>query len=154
MYRKILVPTDLTDKSEAVLRLAKEQLAPDGEMILLHVIRPYTAMGIAPGPHIMPFDELEELQRSEAMERLNEVTSRMKGDTEVWTHEAVVHKSVSQGILDVAQKREADLIALYTHDRKGLARLIMGSVSGEVEREADADVDVKVFTPPELMLAS
>ena len=42
----------------------------------------------------------------------------------------------------------ADLIAMYTHQRKGLARVFSGSVASEVKKRASTEV--RVFTPSEL----
>jgi nucleotide-binding universal stress UspA family protein len=41
-----------------------------------------------------------------------------------------------------------DLIAMYTHDRKGIARLIKGSIASDVSKIAP--IEVKVFKPREL----
>ena len=55
---------------------------------------------------------------------------------------------MARGILEVAAGASVDLIAMYTHDRKGLARIFRGSVAREVQRRAS--IEVRVFTPPEL----
>jgi nucleotide-binding universal stress UspA family protein len=43
-------------------------------------------------------------------------------------------------ILEEAQKRPTDLIALETHARRGLARLVLGSVADKVVRGASVPV--------------
>jgi len=48
----------------------------------------------------------------------------------------------------MAAQEKADLIAMYTHDRKGLARLVKGSIAAKVER--GAPTEVRVFKPTEL----
>ena len=40
MYQRILVPVDKSKEAEGVLQLVQENLAPGGEVILLHVIQP------------------------------------------------------------------------------------------------------------------
>ena len=40
MYRKVLVPLDMSRESEGVLGLVQRDLAWDGALILLHVIPP------------------------------------------------------------------------------------------------------------------
>ena len=42
-----------------------------------------------------------------------------------------------------------DLIGMYTHDRKGLAKLIRGSIAEKVQRRAP--IKVQVFRPRELV---
>jgi nucleotide-binding universal stress UspA family protein len=43
---------------------------------------------------------------------------------------------VAEGITGVAAQEKADLIAMYNHDRKGLAGLVKGSIAAKVERGA------------------
>jgi nucleotide-binding universal stress UspA family protein len=56
--------------------------------------------------------------------------------------EAVVEiaPSVAQGILDLAQRRSADAIVIATHGRRGVQRLVLGSVADKVVRGADIPV--------------
>ena len=72
----------------------------------------------------------------------------LNGDPTRWHREVVVAESVSEGIVDFARKEEVDLIAMYTHDRKGIARLIKGSIARDVSKRAP--IEVKVFKPREL----
>lgn len=48
--------------------------------------------------------------------------------------------SVAQGILDLADSRDADVIAIATHGRSGVGRLLLGSVADKVVRGADRPV--------------
>ena len=59
--------------------------------------------------------------------------------------------SVAQGIADFAAREEVDLIAMYTHDRKGLAKLIRGSIAEKVQERGL--VAVRVFKPKELIVS-
>jgi nucleotide-binding universal stress UspA family protein len=65
-----------------------------------------------------------------------------------WHCEAVVSRSVAEGITNYAIQEGVDLIAMYTHDRKGLARLIRGSIAAQVQR--NSPIEVRVFRPREL----
>lgn len=49
-------------------------------------------------------------------------------------------KTVPDGILQYADEVDADLLVVYTHARKGLLRLITGSVAEEVVNHADIPV--------------
>ena len=62
--------------------------------------------------------------------------------------EVVVSDSVADGIADIARREEVGLIAMYTHDRKGLAKLIKGSIAEKVQKRATTEV--QVFRPREL----
>ena len=60
----------------------------------------------------------------------------------------VVSKSVAECIGNYASQEGADLIAMYTHGRTGLARLLKGSVTAEVRKRAS--VEVQAFGSSEL----
>ena len=150
MYRKVLVPLDGSRESEEVLSRLQGELAPDGEVILLKVIPPMSSRSVG-GGNIILGSQLEESERSEASDYLREVARRGAGDSSVrWGYQVVVARSVPQGIVDFAMHNEPDLIAMYTHERKGLARLFRGSVAAEVQRTAPTPV--RVFTPSEMVL--
>jgi nucleotide-binding universal stress UspA family protein len=55
---------------------------------------------------------------------------------------------VAEGITGVAAQEKADLIAMYNHDRKGLAGLVKGSIAAKVER--GEPTEVLVLKPTEL----
>ena len=40
MYKRILIPLDGTQEAESVVPVVKDELAPDGEIILVQVIPP------------------------------------------------------------------------------------------------------------------
>jgi nucleotide-binding universal stress UspA family protein len=54
--------------------------------------------------------------------------------------EVVINRPAPLAILDVARARAVDLIALETHGRGGLARLVLGSVADKVLRGASTPV--------------
>jgi nucleotide-binding universal stress UspA family protein len=48
--------------------------------------------------------------------------------------------SIPDAVVAAAHKAEADLLVLNTHGRKGLSRLLLGSVAERVAREAPCEV--------------
>ncbi|MFB6247341.1 MAG: universal stress protein [Salinibacter sp.] len=52
----------------------------------------------------------------------------------------VVHPSAAEGLLAYAAEHDIRLLVLGTHGRRGLRRLVVGSVAEEVARRADAPV--------------
>ena len=60
----------------------------------------------------------------------------------------VVSSSVAECIANFASQEGADLIAMYTHERTGLAKLLKGSVTADVKRRAS--VEVRAFGSSEL----
>ena len=146
MHRKVVLPLDGSPESEGVFSLIREDLASDGTLIPLHIIHPPKTMVI--GGQIVDSSAQLEVERSKAMGYLRDAARRMGVEGVGMRCEVAVADSVSEGIVEFATKEEADLIAMYTHDRKGLARLIKGSIARDVQRKVP--MAVKVFTPREV----
>lgn len=139
MYTKILVPLDGSERAEKIVDHV-EELARlyDAEVMFLQVIEcPPVVSGIVGAP----FDEeqcLKEVQR-----RKGEVESylaawqakfREKGIT---ARTLLGHGTVVEAILDTAEHEGADLIALASHGRSGLSRVLHGSVAAGVLHRVD-----------------
>ena len=116
--RKILVPLDRSfEATERVLSVAQEVLAPGGEGILLHVIPPQNAR--MSGLVYMSAQEVENMERSRALGFLGYFANRLNRGVCHWRPEVVVASPVAAGIREVALREDVDLIAMYTHDRRG-----------------------------------
>ena len=146
MYRKILVPLDGSKDAEGVIPLVQGELAPDGEAIVLQIIPPGKSQSF--GGQVFLGSQREDADRSRAQAYLKGVLRRVDADPQQWRCDVSVSESVARGIVDFAAREKADLIAMYTHDRKGLAAFIKKSIAKDVLRRAQ--IEVKVFTPKEL----
>ena len=131
--RRILVPLDGTEHSEAILDTVKPlALRTGAEIALLHVesaVRdpaPQWAFH-GPGP------------RRAAESRFEELADRLE-DQGVVAYALVAHGEAPAEILSRARSVDADLIAMSTHARAGLDRAVMGSVAEVVLRNADRAV--------------
>ena len=125
MYQKILVPLDKSKEAEGVLRMVEEQLVPGGEVILLTIIPPEDTRFY--GETVFSVSQLEEIYRSKAMEYLRTVSESLADASMRSRCEVIISSSVVYAIVKFAELEKADLIMMYTHDRKGLAKLIKGS---------------------------
>jgi len=143
MYRKILVPLDGSKDAENVLPLVGKVVAPGGEVILLHVLPVYPQMTI--GDFVQPGAQREEAERTKMMAYMRGAIERVGGPPGRRRCEVVASKSVADGIMDFAAVEEVDLIAMYAYDRRGLARLVRGSIVERVRRRAP--IEVQIFTP-------
>ena len=140
MYRKILIPLDGSAEAEGVLPIAQGLMTPDSEVILFQVISPGRSRAFG-----------EYTVRREAIRYLRQVINKLVEPPGRWRCEAAVSASVADGIVDIARSEEVDLIAMYTHDRKGLSKLIKGSIAEKVRKMATAEV--QVFKASELVAA-
>ena len=140
MYQKILVPLDGSAEAEGVLPMVREYITPESEGVLFQVVAPGKTRAFG-----------EYTVRREATKYLRQVVSQLGEPAVRWRCEVVVAKSVAQAIVDFAVRDNVDLIAMYTHDRKGLAKLIKGSIAEKVQKSAP--IDVRVIKPRELVPA-
>lgn len=147
MYNKILVPLDLSEESEGVLPLVVDLLNPRGEGILLHVIPPGHVRSI--GGVVQLASQIEEKAREKAMAYLKRLAGQFGDDSRQWSCAVSVSGSLPDEIVGFGLRESVDLIAMYTHDRKGLAKLVKGSVADKVQKKAS--IDVKLFRPRELV---
>ena len=84
----------------------------------------------------------------DAMTYLKGVAQQERVGSARWTYEAIVARSVGEAIVDFARRERVDLIAIYTHDRKGLSRLLRSSTARKVQRSAP--MHVNVYTPSDV----
>lgn len=146
MYRKALIPLDGSKEAEEVFPLVKAELDPEGEVILVQVIPPTKTQMV--GGHIILGSQQEEADRYEAISYLRSVGRQQDWAADQWRFEVEVDNSVAEGIVRLAGREGADLIAMYTHDRKLLARHIKRSIAREVQRRAG--MEVRIFGVREL----
>jgi nucleotide-binding universal stress UspA family protein len=130
MYKKILVPLDGSPLAEAVLphvqALAKSE---DAEIVLLRV-------AVTPDPNFFHRDEGEGRQITDAIEGEaldyleTEITKLQKEGAKVTS--ITRDGTIPDTILKVAEETHADVIAMATHGRIGIQRLLQGSVAEEI----------------------
>ena len=146
MYQNVLVPLDRSAESEGVLDVVPKLVNEGGTATLLTVIPPGRTRSM--GELVILGSQQEEEDRSRALAYLNRISGRLKESSVQATTAVVVNDSVPAAIVSYANRNSVDLISMFTHDRRGLARLVKGSVAREVERRAV--MPVRVFRPEDL----
>ena len=134
MKNKILVPLDGSELAAQALPQASELAKRMGaELILLSVIVPMETWLEAAGA----FDSDTRLndEAAAAMAYLTS-TGESLDKIGVTARSRVVLGRAAESIRFVANEENADLIAMTTHGRSGLPRLVLGSVAAEVVRTA------------------
>ena len=132
MYRSILVPLDGSKLAEAILPHV-EELAHhyESKVIFLGVVEPEPII-IAPEPVYTSFDDDSYRERIRQVESY--LTAR-QGEFQEKGIKATIHVGhgpVVEGIIDVAESEDVDLIAMASHGRTGLSRVFYGSVAAGV----------------------
>ena len=146
MYQNVLVPLDRSVESEGVLDVLPDLVGSEGQATLLSVIPPGRTRSL--GELVVLGTQQEEEDRARAMAYLNRIANRLRESSVESTTAVVVHDSVASAIVAFANRNSVDLISMFTHDRRGLAKLVKGSVAREVERRAV--MPVRVFRPEDL----
>ena len=127
--RTVLHPTDFSDRSDFAFRLPCT-LARDygARLVVVHVAEPAVPIygnGVVIPP---PQNSLEPLRA-----RLHRLLPR---DPKVRVEHRLAEGDAATEILRLAQEAQADVIVMGTHGRRGLARMLMGSVAEKVVRKA------------------
>ena len=139
MYQRIVVPLDGSIvEVEGVIARAQDMLDPEGEAILLQVVP--SGEHKAVGQYVKFGLQVERDQRSRAMGYLKYFAAGLNKSSDRWNCEVIVADSVVEGIVDFAIEEQADLIAMYTHNRQGLAKLVGVSAAEEVRARAPMEV--------------
>jgi len=133
--RRILIPLDGSDLAEQILRPATELGSlTQAEYTLLRVVEPFL-----PPPHQLPGPLFDQLAR-EAQTYLDGVAGSLREQSLRVETRVVINRFAAAAILEEARVHDSDLIALGTHGRGGLARVLLGSVADKVVRGATTPV--------------
>lgn len=131
-FRHVLVPLDGSELSATILGPAADLAAAAGaRLTLVHVVSSSAILGARIFP-LLPDDVEPAMEKArEYLEaRAEELRTRgLHVDVHVEEHEAP-----GRAIATIAEKLDADLIALATHGYGGLKRALLGSVADKVLR--------------------
>jgi nucleotide-binding universal stress UspA family protein len=146
----IVVPLDGTPLAEQMVRTAADVAKVcDAGLTLLRVIKPVVAMTPPVGGASMGqmaaelIDRLTAVQkelRKEALTYLERVAAPFRAEGLRVTTRVTQDEQPAVAILSEAELEGAGLIALATHGRRGLSRLVLGSVADKVVRAAKMPV--------------
>lgn len=147
LWKRVLVPLDGSPVAETVVPTASRMARLLGlEIVLLRAVRDEPPRVIDSGRHIV-IDQTAQ-HRQEAEEYLRTVAAGLSaGGLRVRT--VVRAGDAAREILDGARECEADLIAMTTHGRGALGRLLHGSVTEAVLHRAHLPVFVVRATEAE-----
>ncbi|MEW6706565.1 MAG: universal stress protein [Pseudomonadota bacterium] len=132
MFKKILVPTDGSELANgAALRaVALAQLA-NASMAIVFVqdIYPYQGIGEASATGLQAYMAEARSQGLAAADRIAQAARDAGVAVETFV---VENHQAAVGIVEAARDHGADLIAMGSHGRSGLAKLVLGSVAAKV----------------------
>jgi len=160
-FKKILIATDFSDASRvAVLRGLDFAKQFGAELHLFHAV-PISQVSVLP-----PIDSAPSAEDwlGPALGHAEQLMAELVASLDFGSLKVtkVVRQSdfAASGVLRYAEEVDADLLVLGTHGRRGLRRLIMGSVAEEIVRTAPcavfsctSDVDEVPSWPREILVA-
>jgi len=135
--KKVLIPTDFSETSQAATQYAVELAKKfNAKIYLLHVIEdPIVYMPMFESYALPPKEDFENFAKT----RLdNWILDEDKGDLEIETK--WVHGNPFVDILKFAKREDVDLMVIGTHGRSFTAHLLLGSVAEKVVRKASCPV--------------
>lgn len=137
MYKTILVPLDGSSRAEAILPHVQAMANAFGsKVIFLQVIDPAVAA-------VPPYGVVTVVDEAEIQNRVNSADSYAGKLISALRNQGIEAVGMAQvggavhTILAVATQENADLIAMASHGRTGLARVFYGSVTAGVLHQAD-----------------
>jgi nucleotide-binding universal stress UspA family protein len=141
MYQTILVPLDGSDVAEAILPHAKELARQfHSTIIFLQVLELPHLVGLPKGE---VFEALPQMTPAEVNRHLAEARRYLSAWAAQMESEGIAARSqveygpVVATILRIARQENADLIAMASHGRGGMADVYYGSVAAGVLQRID-----------------
>lgn len=137
-FKQVLCPVDLSEASvRSLAHAAAVARWYDAQLTVLHVIPTFESLQVR-GELGMPVGPVTSMAREQALDEVRQALDLM-----VKAPDAIVvveTGDASTAIVDQAVSKRADLIVMGTHGRRGFKRLILGSVTETVLREAPCPV--------------
>ncbi len=137
MYKRILVLLDGSTRAETILPHVKQlaQMA-NSTVILLQVVEPATT--VASTYDVMSYYSVDMAEQwthdaQEYLERVQKDFNALGIQTKI----VIAHGPVVKSILEVGKEENADLIAMASHGRTGLASVFYGSKAAGVLQQID-----------------
>jgi nucleotide-binding universal stress UspA family protein len=135
MTKKILCPVDGSEHAAVGLTKAAELAKLTGAHLTICAVN--LALGGARGPTINQWTDEE----AEALLAKSEAAAKVAGATDIGTA-VVISRSAAPAIVAYAEELAVDQIVMGTGDKRGLKRLVLGSVAAEVAGQAGCSVTV------------
>jgi nucleotide-binding universal stress UspA family protein len=146
-FERILVPTDFSTCSHLACEMAMKLAMTYGSSIeLIHV---HELLAAWPGfviPDLVlsmpnePSKSLDEFVQTRALRALEHIVEKLQRAGVTHVRHRTESGDPGAIIVRIAEEEKFDLIVMGTHGRKGIERLMMGSVAERIVRQAKCPV--------------
>jgi nucleotide-binding universal stress UspA family protein len=140
MFEHILVPIDGSSTArQAIDKALAIAQAFNSAVTLIYVIDPYAFTGVG---NDFSYGQAEYLAAAttEANESIGAAKQVLEAHGIAVNGSVVEGHAVYQAILDTAESLSADLVVMGSHGRRGLEKLVLGSVTAQVLSHAHLSV--------------
>lgn len=140
MFKRILVPVDgSTTSMKAIGNAIALAKAFDGVVTAIYVIDPYPFAGVGSD---FAYGQAQYLSAAtaEADEAIKVAREQFASAGVLVESRVVEARAPSRGILEAATASNADVIVMGSHGRRGLEKLVLGSVAQSVLQHAHLPV--------------
>jgi nucleotide-binding universal stress UspA family protein len=139
---EVLVPLDGSPLAEEAIGPAVDLARSWGAGVsLLQIVEPFLLSTEPTFPVPYTYDgDLTNMTRDAAQDYLDDVVERLREEGVRATGAAVIGWNTADAILEAAHPERVVMLALATHGRGGLQRLMLGSVADKLIRGADVPV--------------
>ena len=139
MYGRIVVPLDGSETAEAILPFAEKIVGPaEGEIVLVRVVEPISPAEMMATAGVVAPDTFA-LRQLEASQYLAKVEEGIKAKG-IRARTGLRSGTPAAEIVAAVAAWDADLVAMTTHGRSGLPRILFGSVAEAVLRASPVPV--------------
>lgn len=154
--QKILVPLDGSALSEQIFPTLKSLFDPtECHLTLIQILPPLpefvhqhavTPLTVGPSTHqehqfvhSVPVDVDDEPYERQAVDEIEQTAENLRRNG--YSVDVTLRRGrVTDAILEYIRLHEIDLVAMMTHGRRGMSRLLLGSVAEEILRNASVPV--------------
>jgi len=131
--KKILVPVDLHQNTNVLVEFAVDMGKKfNAELNFLHVVPPLESYS---GVYLSSWGETEEKMVASAEEKMNAIVESNKENC-VSCNGKVIIGDIVDNIIAHSKAEKASMIIMGTHGRKGLEKILLGSVANAVAGKA------------------
>lgn len=135
---KIFVPLDLDQDSQNVVNYAQFVASTfDAEIVFFHAVEFTTSGEMALGN--LSYDDINTTRLEAVKRQLAKIASTTQDKGKKCSYHAVIGDIVDE-ILDYAKKEQADLLIMGTRGKRGLQKVLLGSVAERVLKKAPCPV--------------
>lgn len=145
-FDKIMACVDFSEISHRVVKVAMELASlAKAQVLIVHVVEKEVPLLVSEGivipkVEIEKFNEIYRIMEEKAKEKLKEMTKEIQGEWKVEVTPFVLVGEPFDLLLDKAEEEKVNLIVVGSHGKKGVERLLLGSVSEKVARKAPCSV--------------